>query len=108
MHRKGEYRVVVGEESGVSVALVHVEVDDQYAVCPARRLKDADRYGDVVQYAEPFTAIRKRVVRSAGEVGRDAVRKRHEGCIDGALHGQPGSIDELSGPRKAHSTLCAV
>jgi hypothetical protein len=44
---------------------VHVEIDDERAADPAIALQHADRDGDVVQRAKPFSVVGERVMRAA-------------------------------------------
>jgi hypothetical protein len=97
VHREREDRLVAGEYRGRAVALVHVEIDDERAADPAIALQHADRDGDVVQRAEPFSVVGERVMRAAREVAREPVLERRPARVQCALR-------QAAGPARAAPT----
>ena len=63
VHREGEDARVGLEHERRAVAVMHVEIDDGDPLQPAR-LQHARGHGDVVERAEAFAVVRKRVMRS--------------------------------------------
>ena len=63
-----EHRRVAGENRGRAVAVVHVAIHHHGALDGAIALHAADGHGDVVDGAEAFSMVRKRVVESAAQV----------------------------------------
>jgi len=68
-------------------------------------LQGADRDGDVVEHAEPFTVVGKGVVRSAGEVHRDAVVERVTRRLARSACRAVRSLDQRLRPWKAQAAL---
>ena len=111
VHREGEHRRLVSEDGRGAVALVDVAVDDGNARDCAFAQQDGGGDGDVVEDAVAFAAIAERVVRAAGEVGRNArlppsrssesfARRRERGA-DRA----PRPLDHHFRPREADPPL---
>lgn len=82
VHRQREDGGVVGKDRGRAVALVHVEIDHGH---PQQRrmarpmplgLHEARRDRDVVEHAVARALVGARVMRSAGQVGGNAIGKR--------------------------------
>src|SRR5689334_23253472 len=67
VHREREHGSITAEDGGSAVTLMHVKIDDRDAVGVAIALQHPAGDGDVVEHAETFAAIGKRMMRSAGE-----------------------------------------
>ena len=92
---------VAGEDGVRAVALMDVEVDDGRAAHAPLAPQQPDRDGDVVEHAEALAVIGEGVMRSAGEVHRDAVLQRMARRGDRAADGAIRALDERLRPGKA-------
>jgi hypothetical protein len=72
VEREGEHRRLAVEDCGGAVSLVDVAIDDGRAGDRAIAQQDSSRDRDVVEHAEPLTAVSERVVGSARQVRRAA------------------------------------
>ena len=84
--RVGENARVSAEEGVGAVALVRVGIHDHDPQFGPVGLEVAHGHRDIVEQTKPLPPVGERVVRAAGEVGRDAVRQRRPHGAAGALH----------------------
>jgi hypothetical protein len=78
VHREREHSGLGFEDERRAVAVMHVEIDDGDAL-DAAGLEHARRHGDVVEGTEPFTMIRKRVVKTPADVSNNIERRARRG-----------------------------
>ena len=71
MHGESEDTRIGFEDECDAVAMVHVEIDDGHTL-QSPRLQDARGHCDIVERAEALPVARKRVMKSAADVCRDA------------------------------------
>ena len=79
--------------------MVNVAVDDGRLSQPAIALQAADGDGDVIEQAEPFAMIGKRMVQAAAEVHHSPVLQRELCGHAGAAGHQLEALHELRQPR---------
>jgi hypothetical protein len=94
---------VPGEQLGVPVALVHVQVEDQHALPEPVPAERRHRDGHVVERAEPAAGAVARVVRAATERGAHAVLERRPGGRLGRADRVQGAGHERGRPRQAEA-----
>ena len=94
--------VVPADRSG-AVALMHVEIDHQDAAHGALVEQHPGRHRDVVEDAEPGTAIGERVVTAAGGVAGEASIEGEAGGEQCSGSGRPGPGHDLGRERQAQA-----
>lgn len=105
VHAEGEYGII-GRKAGVrSVPLMHVEIDDHRTTDQSQRLQTANGDGDIIKGAEPFATIRKRVMRAAGKIHRDAMCQCGLTGLDRAADDPPRALNERCTPRQPDASL---
>ena len=105
VHAEGEDRLVLGEEDGGAVSLMHVEVDDERPAGGGLGAQNGDGHGDVVEEAVAFRAIGIGVMRAAGQVAGNAVLQRGACRLDGAVHRPAGAAHQGLRPRESEAPL---
>src|SRR5713226_7532400 len=98
VHRKSEDGWVVREDHGRAISLMYIAVDDSRSLNQAIATQHANRDGDVVQNAKPFTAIRKSMMGAAGEVRADSFLKCRACRTNGATDCVEGSSNQTFTP----------
>ena len=103
VHREGKCVCVSGKDRCGAVALVYVAIDYGRALCQFSCAQSADRDRDVVEHAESFAAIGKRMMRAAGQIRAEATVERRvcsgnraAGCVERSAH-------ERFGPGKSET-----
>ena len=84
---------------------MHVEIDDHRTTDHSQRLQSANGDGDIIEGAEPFATIRKRVMRAARKIHRDAMRQCGLTGLDRAADDSPRTFDERFAPRQPDASL---
>ena len=108
VHAEREDTLVPGEYGVGAIPLVHIEIDNRDPPHTASALKCAYGDGHVVEHAEPLAVIGKGVMRTAGEVHRDAIVQGGRGRFAGAADGAERSLDERRRPGEADSAHVAL
>ena len=103
---ESENAVVVGQDAGRAVALMHVAIDDQDSPGAPLGLHGAGGHGGVVEDTESFAAVAEGMVRAAGQVGGyRAVGQRGAAGANCGASGPPRAFDHAGAPRKADGFL---
>ena len=105
MHVERVHRIVVRKHGVCTVSLMHIEVHDTRATDLALRLQSTDGDRHIVEHAEPFAAIGKRVMCATGEVHRDAVLRRVCARLDRPADHAKCPLHERRAPRQPDTAL---
>ena len=92
MDRKRENALVVAENRGGSVAVVHIGIDDHRFANRAIGLHAANRDSDIVDRAEAFAMIRMRVMEAATDIAAESVAQRRLRRKNRSAGGEPDSF----------------
>src|SRR5690606_7371407 len=76
MHRECKNTSFVSEDFSSAIALMDIQVYDQNFLCKTSLQQVIRCNSLIVEQAEPFTPVGKRVVRATGDVHGDAVLQR--------------------------------
>ena len=105
MHRETKDGIIILKAEGIGVALMHVEIDDEGPSDFLFSLKNPNGDPDVVENAKTLPVIRACMMRSARQIGADAIFASVPGGQYGSRDSQTGSSREGWRPRKAEPTF---